>query len=225
MFRTQGCSKHSHPELTFQFAVRVPIPGLERVLLDYFEGEVARGVRFAPGQKIDIGGSLLRLFEREDGTLGVRDVGADGEDVEPESVHRSLMRTWLRQEVARSFGLPVEFPATDATAILCKNIDNSVGAILMKRASPMPDSRDSGWFVGCTDETHGHDEAEQLFVTHLLEVAERFPWLDQFFALPEETLLVVEMGERVKVPALWHREELVAPLPGSYVASINAGPR
>jgi len=223
MFRTSSCARFSHPEVSFVFAERVPVPGLEKMLLGYFEGQVSRGVQFRPGQNIDIGGSILRLFDRGDGALGVRDVGPDGQVAEPESAHRSVMRTWLRQEVCRSYGLAPEFPGANVVALVCTATGTSRHALLLKRMAPT-DPTDSGWFVGCTDESHDHDTAENLQAVRLSAIPTHFPWLDQFFALPVGTDLVVEMRDRVSVPVLWHPDR-IEPLPGSYVASLNAAAR
>jgi len=220
MYRTSACSRHGHPEVSFVFAERIPVPSLETILLDYFEGQVADGVRFAPGHNIDIGGSILRLFDRGDGTLGVRDVEPDGNVAEPESVHRSLMRTWLRQEVARSYGLSPEFPSASASALVCTATGASRHALMLKRTSPS-NARDSGWYIGCTDERHDHDDPGNLQAVALVAIPEQFPWLDQFFALPVATDLVVEMAARVSVPVLWHPDP-IEPIAGSYVASLNA---
>lgn len=223
MFRTSRCSPHGHPEVSFLFSERVPVPGLEGMLLGYFEGQVAHGVRFLPGQNIDIGGSLLRLFQRPDGTLGVRDVDVTTGDVAlPESAHRSLMRTWFRQEVARSYGLSPAFPAANARAIVCTATGASQHALMLKRMAPS-NAGDSGWYVGCTREEHDHDDAKNLQAVALAAIAGQFPWLDQFFALPVGTDLVVEMGTRVSVPALWRpdRSDPIAPIPGSYIDALN----
>lgn len=220
-FCTRGCSSHRHPEVSFVFAEPVPVPGAERMLLDYFESAVARGVQFRPGQKVDIGGCLLGLFDRGDGSLGVRDIGPDAEFAEPESAHRSVMRTWCRQEVARSFGFEPLFPATDATAMICTELVNSGHAILMKRHEPVKvNPRDSGWFVGCTNKAHDHNAADALGLAYVMQIVEKFPWLDPFFALPIRTDLVVEMEDRPKLAVLWHgdQEDPIAPLEGSYVA-------
>ncbi len=201
------------------------VQGLERWLIDYFESNVAHGVRFEAGQKVDLGGSLLRLFDRGDGTLGVRDVAADGKDATPESVHRSLMRAWLRQQVAASYGLLASVPATSSTAILCSRVDTSTHALLLKRMRPTPNTLDSGWFIGCTDSSHDHDATYNLQVIYLAAASERFPWLDPFFSLPLRTDLIVEMEDgRPRVAVLWHGDgdEPIQPLAGTYVAALNA---
>ena len=51
-YRTTQCAAHGHPEFTVRFARDVPVPGLERLLLGYFEGAVARGTSFKPGQTV-----------------------------------------------------------------------------------------------------------------------------------------------------------------------------
>jgi hypothetical protein len=226
VFKTSSCARYGHAEFSFVLAERIPVPGLERMLLGYFEGHVARGVRFGPAQNIDLGGSILRLFDRGDGTLGVRDVGPDGNVVEPDSAHRSLMRTWLRQEVARSYGLSPEFPAPSARALVCTATGDSRHALMLKRMNPS-DARDSGWYVGCTDPRHDHDNPANLLSTVVGTIPLHFPWLDQFLALPVGTELVVEMGARVSVPVLWRpdRADPVDAIPGSYVASLNSAAR
>ena len=223
IFRTSACSPHGHPEVSFVFAEHVPVPGLEKMLLGYFERQVAGGVRFLPGQTIDLAGSVLRTFDRGDGTLGVRDAGADGQPVEPESAHRGLMRTWMRQEVARSYGFSPEFPALNAGALVCTATGTSRHALMLKRLPPV-DARDSGWYVGCTDERHDHDQEANLQHVALGAIPQHFPWLDQFFALPVGTELVVEMAERVRVPVLWRagQADPIPPLEGSLVAALNA---
>lgn len=220
-FATSGLAVHGHSEISFLFSEPVPVPNLEQLLLGFFESAVGSGVKFSAGQRIDLAGSLLRMFDREDGTLGVRDVGSDGNDIQPESVHRALMRTWCRQEVARSWDLTPAFPAPHQSAFICTQMEASRHALLLKHLEPTgPD--DSGWYIGCTDPSHAHDTEEALGVVYLLQIGDRFPWLDQFFALPVGTDLIVEMNERVSVPALWRGEgEPIAPKPGSYVAALN----
>src|SRR5262245_14233860 len=70
-FRTSQCARHRHPEFTVILRNGAFMPGLERVLLDYFEGRVAEGVKFMPEQLVQLGWARLKLVKRADGTLGV----------------------------------------------------------------------------------------------------------------------------------------------------------
>ena len=44
-FRTTGCAKHGHREVTLQFTDKPVIPNGERLLVSYFEDSVARGTQ------------------------------------------------------------------------------------------------------------------------------------------------------------------------------------
>jgi hypothetical protein len=77
-FQTTGCGRYDHRELTLQL-VRTMVPGIERMLLSYVEGAVAKGKRFEPGQTIQLGWGTLRVVDRPDGMPGLE------ERVDPES--------------------------------------------------------------------------------------------------------------------------------------------
>jgi hypothetical protein len=53
-FRTTRCAAHGHREVTIELAVELPIPQIERFLLDYVEDAVARGTQFLPGQTLRV---------------------------------------------------------------------------------------------------------------------------------------------------------------------------
>lgn len=47
-----------------------------------------------------------------------------------------------------------------------------------------PDERNSGWFLGCCDKSHDHDDPEQLTVIHLSHLIESFPAFFPYIAMP-----------------------------------------
>lgn len=122
-FRTSQCRRHGHPEFTVIFSNQPPVPGLERMLLGYFESGVARGTRFVPGQIVQVGWAALRLIERQDDTIGVEEIDIQSETGWVESVDRSLLQTWLQREVVASLeiGEPA-FPRQLQHAIVCSNV-------------------------------------------------------------------------------------------------------
>ncbi len=218
-FRTVSCSAKGHPEICLRVAGDQRLPAtiqMEAALLHFFESSVAAGTRFLPGQTVEFAGSILQLFARPDGTLGVAD-WIDGAWVD--SVNDALMRTWLRQEVARSFGLDVVFPSQRDKVFICQQIHNSQESLLLKRGEVKPG--DTGWYVGCTDTSHDHEAPENLDIVPFTMITRDFPWLSQFFGLPPGTDLAVDMVTRVSVPVLWRGDDEVSPLPGSYVAMLN----
>lgn len=220
-FKTTRCAAHGHPEFTLRLARALPIPDIERVLLGYFEGAVARGTKFLPGQTVQFGWATLRLKQRDDGTLGVLEPDVGEAMAWAEHVDQALMDTWRQQEVARSLGLEhaLDFPRQAQHAVVCTRALETAAFVLARTAPEGP--TDSGWFIGCVDETHSHDVAEHLTVVPLIEVAANVPPLTQFFALPVGCDVTVLGPGRVRARVFQDGDEL-KPKPGSYLDALNA---
>ncbi|MFZ5443595.1 MAG: immunity protein Imm33 domain-containing protein [Myxococcota bacterium] len=218
-YRTTTCSAHGHPEFTVRFAREVPVPGLERMILGYFEDAVARGTSFKPGQTVQLGWATLRLTQRDDGTLGVLEPDLREELRWSESVDQSLLETWRQKEVLSSLELleRADYPRQAQQAIVCANVWSSP-AFLLGRTEPSSPS-DSGWFVGCTDESHDHQHPEALTVVPLIEIAVRAPALAQFFALPVGTDVLVSGAGSLQTRVFVDDEER-NPRAGSYLAAL-----
>lgn len=219
-YRTTGCAAHGHPEFTVRIAHDVPVPGLEKMLLGYFEASVKAGTQFKPGQTVQLGWATLRLTWREDGTLGVLEPDLKHELKWVESVEQSLLETWRQKEVLESLGLTAraDFPRQAFGAIVCDRVWDST-RFVMGRAEPSAPS-DSGWFIGCDDEAHDHQVEQALKVVPLIEVAVRLPALAQFFALPVGTDALISGPGQVRARVFLDEEERV-PTPGSYLEALN----
>jgi hypothetical protein len=218
-YRTTKCAAHGHPEFTVRFARDVPVPGLEHLLLAWFEEGVARGEVFKPGQTVQLGWATLRLTQRSDGTLGVLEPDLTHELKWVEAVDQALFETWRQKEVLESLGLRerVDYPRQALQAIVCARVWEAP-AFVMGRTEPSAPT-DSGWFVGCTDEAHDHQQPDALTVVPLIEIAVRAPPLAQFFALPAGVDVVVS-GPRVRARVFVDGEER-KPRDGSYLATLN----
>lgn len=219
-FRTTRCAAFQHSEFTLRFLSEVPVPGLEKMLLGYFENAVAEGSRFKPGQSVQVGWATLRLTQREDGTLGVLEPDLKTELKWIESVDQSLLETWRQKEVLDSLGVleRADFPRQALQAVVCSRTFEAP-AFMMGRTAPSTPS-DSGWFVGCMDESHDHQLAEALSVVPLIEIAVKVPPLTQFFALPQGTDVVVSGPGRIRARVFVEGEE-VKPREGSYLDALN----
>lgn len=219
-FRTTGCAAFDHSEFTLRFLSDVPVPGLEKMLLGYFETAVAAGSRFKPGQTVQLGWATLRLTQRDDGTLGVLEPDLKAELKWIESVDQSLLETWRHKEVLDSLGLleRADFPRQALQAVVCSR---AFGAptFMMGRTEPSAPT-DSGWFVGCMDEAHDHQSPDALTVVPLIEIAVKVPPLTQFFALPRGTDVVVSGPGRIRARVFVEGEEL-EPRKGSYLDALN----
>jgi hypothetical protein len=212
-FRTEGCTQHGHPEFALQLGKTV-VPGIERMLLSYLEGAVARGTRFEPGQTIQIGWGTLRVIARRDGALGLE------ERVDPETwaetVDRTLHQTWYQKEVASSLGLAerLQFPRQDHAAMVSKCAMEASSWLLTRLEAD--DARFSGWSIACTED---HDHGDRAFPP-LLAVVMRLPFVTQFLALPPGAAVLVMGPGRIRAHAWLDGKELT-PVAGSYLAALN----
>lgn len=216
-FVTTGCAALGHPEFTIVFRGEPPVPGLERLLLGYFEASVAAGSVFKAGQTVQLGWATLRLLQREDGTLGVLEPDLGSTLRWHEGVDQSLYETWKQKEVLSSLGLAerADFPRPALHAVVCTQAFDTP-AKMLGRTEPHAGT-DSGWFVGCFDDDHDHQHEDALGVMPLVEVATRAPALTQFFALPPGTDLVIgPRGIRVFIDG-----EAREPVPGSYLEALD----
>jgi hypothetical protein len=217
-FRTTRCAPHGHPEVTLQLSTPVPIPGVETMLLRYFEEAVAAGTRFQAGETVRLGWSTLKLFARDDGTLGVQALDLEHLPQWHESVSQTLLEAWRQSEVAKSVGLTPAFPSQLSTAIVCTQWKDTV-EFLLDRKPPQGDE-DSGWFIGCTDPEHDHEAEQSLLLTQLLNVAAWVPPLAQFLALPPGAEVLVRGPGRVTA-TVWVEGKPLEPAAGSYLAALG----
>jgi hypothetical protein len=226
-YRTTGCAAHGHPEVTLQLTRELPIPNIERLLLGYFEGAVARGTKFKPDQTVRVGWALLRLIERDDGTLGVCERELSPEVAWVEQVDRALHDTWVQREIVASVGLldEIAFPSQDDLVMVSPCAEDGGEPVILMR-TPVEDAPDfSGWSLSCAEE---HEHGEPVFVP-LLAVAANNPGLVQLLALPPNTLVYVSWeakdntpeGQRRIEPHVFRGENELVPADGSYLAALQ----
>lgn len=224
--RTTTCRNYGHPEVTLGFKAPPLVPGLERMLLGYFESAVARGVKFAPGQTVTFGWAHLRLSQRSDGTIGVQAYDLREQSEWSDWVDEALMTTWQQQQVAASLGVQdlSKCPYQSHTAIVCRRLKADLLELQLKRFAPSANNKnDSGWFVGCFDADHDHDSGENLALASLASIASILPVTSQFFVLPWDCAVLLDYRgrSRVRATVLLDDEER-APAPGSYLERLNS---
>jgi hypothetical protein len=218
MFRTTRCAMYGQSEVTLQLSTPVPIPGVETMLLRYFEEAAAAGTRFLAGETVRLGWSTLKLIARDDGTLGVQALDLEHLPQWHESVSQTLLEAWRQNEVARSVGLAPVFPSQLSTAIVCTQWKDTVEFALDRK--PPQGDEDSGWFIGCTDPEHDHEAEQSLLVTQLINVAAWVPPLAQFLALPPGVEVLMRGPGRV-MAKVWFGGKALTAADGSYLAALG----
>jgi hypothetical protein len=166
---TSRCEQFGHPEFVLEVdASHVP-DIYTRNLAETIEGMVADGSAFRPGETFQIGWMLTRVQAQ-----GPRHLTLHEPDM------RSMPIQWipgvthtLRQKMLQVFMLDsvalrhqMQIPSICQSLIACTRYTE--GDFFMTRSESNSD-RDSGWFVGCLDGGHDHNEAANLRCISLYE--------------------------------------------------------
>ncbi|WP_280445911.1 hypothetical protein [Nocardia brasiliensis] len=196
IFRTTGCAAAGHPEFTVVFAEKPPTPKAVGWILDMLERTVSQGVRISPGMHFPLGWRVLRVIDRQDGTLGFEErVVADFWE---EHVDQTMGDLWWQTDAGTKLGLPVDFSSVgEQQAATVQSCAYAAELLVLNRMGP--DSPQYGsWSMRC-DMDHEHGDWIQVDL-HQLSVA--FPFVTQFLALPTETGLFIERDRIEKTGGL-----------------------
>ncbi len=96
-----------------------------------------------------------------------------------DSVTRTLVHLRRQRDVAESVGMEAVFPSIRDGATICDQLGREY---VMHRRTP--NAPDSGWFIGCTDVDHDHDDVANLSMDSLYAVAIRHEKVVPFLGLP-----------------------------------------
>lgn len=220
ILRTTTCARHGHPE--FRIAYDPTIVAIEddvKWFLGWLEESVAGGAQYAAGQTCQIGWAIT-------------EVRHDGDDLwlwEPDmrhlpiawspSVSSTLAHLRLQKDVVESVLSPDElsFPSMRESAIICDRLGQGED-LVMERVDPA--GAHSGWFIGCRDHDHDHNDAAELRLASLYEVVIRHtPQIIPYLALPPGIMV----GVSANGPTMFREGGPLNPSPGSYLAKRYAG--
>jgi hypothetical protein len=168
---TTLCHKYGHPEFLLQIHDESVAASRIDWLLNWLQREVTNGKKFLPDQIVQIGWSLLKVFPRENGTLGLLEPDFKSLPINfVDSVSNTLLHLLLQKSVAESLGLErdLNLPSLQHAAILCDKFGTRT-EVFLSRVAPV--KADSGWFFGCDDARHNHEITENLRRVSLYEAA------------------------------------------------------
>ncbi|SPE51124.1 conserved hypothetical protein [Verrucomicrobia bacterium] len=191
---TRSCASYGHLEFQIEFEAELVLQSDVDSFLSYIAEQVKNGVKYNVGQLIQIGWMMDRIDEKA-GKLTLLE--PDFIDIPIRYVHGAtgtFRHLRSQKGVAESLGLEalLDFPTILHSAIVCNRQEDRVDFV-MERARP--ENRDSGWFVGCGDPDHDHNNANNLRRTSLYEIARNRPNCIPFFALPARSFLQMKAGK------------------------------
>jgi len=193
-----NCNKAQQVDIELQFDPESALDIDVKAFVRNLEGQILRGTEYKIGQLIQIGwamvkiemgnGSKLALWEPDFMEMPARFVPG---------VTNTFRHLRLQKSVLESLGLEdrMLFPSMLENGIKCSRHEDSVDFV-MDRAEPT--KTDSGWFFGCDDNTHDHNNPVNLHRASLYELAHAKADCIPFLALPPGTLLL-KRGKSLEV--------------------------
>src|SRR6516162_7712802 len=124
-FGTKNCQKHGHPEFLLWSDDASPLASQIDWLLAWLEEEVSNGKQFLPDQTVQVGWSLLKVFRRENGMLGLLEPDFKSMPINfVDSVSNTILHLFLQKFVAESLGLENEIDISSLrhSAIMCDRL-------------------------------------------------------------------------------------------------------
>lgn len=182
-------------------------------LFQFFENYLSsQPKRILAGQTIHYGWTTLRFVSDEHNLSGI---GTDvllieelqhpfsqGQPFYVPGVACALALLQLQEEVMRRNRMTGEaiHPHRSQFALACTRVTpETIPHLrpLMAHRAYQPDAQDSGWFFGCCDQNHDHDNPDKLATIHLHHLVEHFPGLFPYLGMPMNTMLVFEKNQTI----------------------------
>jgi hypothetical protein len=214
---TTGCGKYSHPEISVAYDPDQVLDSDVNWLLEWLEAEVAVGRKFFPDETIQLGWMVMKIAAFRDGILKVCEPDMKTFPARfIDSVTNTLSHLRFQKMTSESIGVENElvFSSLTDSAITCTWFGEHTG-VFMNRLSP--NDSDSGWFIGCDDKNHDHQDSNNLLLKSVYELVVVYEQsIIPYLALPPGISVHVCNG----IPILHRKDKELAIRPNSYLAAL-----
>lgn len=204
---TDGLAPFNQFEIALEMAASVgedAAANLLRYIGDYL---AASGKRLQPGETIRYGWSTLRFAQMPpESYLFVSELAdpfSSANDQYVPGAARAITIIAEQDSAVQRNGMvaPSHHPHRTETAVVCSRVapGRPIRVLVFDRLKAVaPD--DSGWFIGCGDKSHNHDDATELYRIFLVRLAELDPRIVYYLALPEGSRIVFERRKVIVFP-------------------------
>jgi hypothetical protein len=210
---TTKCRAHGHAELQLTYDSARLLDADAQWFAGVLEGMVQSGSRFEIGQSLQVGWSVAWFTGLSSGVLGFEEPDMRSMPIVRQAgLTNSLGHLRLQKDTLESVLPPdaLSFPSLLQSCLICSRVQSSP-TFFMDRSSSA--DADCGWFIGCCDENHDHNQLSELRKVSLYEAVARYcggalPYL----AFPSGSLVVVD-----ELPTFFANGQELEIRPGSYV--------
>jgi hypothetical protein len=191
--RTTKCHDHGQLELTLAFDASKLPEADARWFAGVLEQMVEAGSRFAAGQSLQIGWSIVWFVAQPGDSLGFEEPDMTSIPLARQpGLTNALAHLRLQKDTLESVLPPdaLAFPTLRESCLVCTRLAPSI-AFLMDRHPP--EGMDCGWFIGCQEEDHDHNDLSALKKVSLYEaVVARCPRALPYLAFPPSAMIAVD---------------------------------
>jgi hypothetical protein len=194
---TTACSAHGHPEFEIEFNSESVLQLDVDWFFTYLADQVKQGVIFKPSQLIQVGWMMNRIERSKNGLTLFEPDFKEFPIKFVSGMTETFRQLRWQKSTAESVGLEayLDFPTILHSGITCLRHEDSVDFVMDRAQSK---NRDSGWFIGCNDPKHDHNEPANLRTTSLYELVIAKPACIPFLALPVHSF-VRRVANRVEI--------------------------
>jgi hypothetical protein len=215
--RTIACARHGHLEFRIAYDTAVVVVADDAEwLLRWLEESVAGGTRFETGQTCQVGWVVTKVQLHESGDLFLWEPDMRSLPIQwSAAVSNTLAHMRVQKDVVESLlgAEDLTFPSMRQSVLVCTRLAKNE-SVVMERADPS--GADSGWFCGCREGDHDHNDVAELRRVSLYEAAiQHAPQIVPYLALPPGVLVCIGSG----APDVFRAGEPLTFKPGSYLAA------
>ena len=209
---TTKCSQHRHPEFVLEAdEAQVPEVYLQNVV-QTIEGMVAGGSVFRPEQTFQIGWGLT-LVKAAGGQLTLVEPDMQSFPIQwvPGITH-TLRQMMLQLFMLDSVGLrkQMDAPSIRDSLIACSRYHEP--SFFLARSER--DGADSGWFIGCRNDSHDHQNPANLQCISVYEAHLNQRGFQGFASFPVGSMIAIDRAHGLKV---YLDDQELAVIPGSFL--------
>ena len=169
---THRCSEHNHAEIVLEVdASTVPQQHIDQ-FIQTLEGVVEQGSAFLPGQTLQVGWMVTQVQQYDETRLTLFEPDMRSQPVKyVPGVTETLRQMTLQLFFIDSLGVArsdMNIPSIRQSAVACSRYKDASGLLLMRGKAH--DRSDSGWFVGCLNKDHDHQNVQNLAKVPLYDV-------------------------------------------------------
>lgn len=214
---TSRCAQYAHPEVLVSYAGTGIVREDVSILLRNIEEMVKDGATFGPGETIQLGWLYGQFREHSPGLLSLYEPDLQAFPVAwVPGVTNILSINRFQLDVADSFGLreQAEFTTFCHSCLICSQFRAGIDFFMTRW---LPDKADSGWFIGCLDDSHDHNDPDNLLCLSTYELAtnvSRSPLM--YLALPPDVAVEITNG----LPQAGLSDKPLPIVPGSFVDAL-----